>query len=147
MKKLVLIFSLALTTSYSLCAQEVEIVKDKVLLDGKEFLKYEKINVINHSFYTLNDEEILNYRSFDNETPKYTEDDYFVLNFINEKKKVESTDFSRIMAFFNSKKSCEKLIKWMLKDKVLNADGTINPEKLDNLIQKYNENVMERTVR
>lgn len=147
MKKLVLIFSLTLTASYSLCAQEVEIVKDKVLLDGKEFLKYEKINVINHSFYTLNDEEILNYRSFDNETPKYTEDDYFVLNFINEKKKVESTDFSRIMAFFNSKKSCEKLIKWMLKDKVLNADGTINPEKLDNLIQKYNENVMERTVR
>lgn len=146
-KKTLLFLGAVLLSSFAVNAQEVEIVKDKILLDGKQFLKYEKINLVNHSFFNMNDDEILNFRSFDNETPKYMEDDYFALNFINEKTKVESTDFSRIMAFMNSRKSCEKLIKWMLKDKVLNTDGTINPEKLEVFVQKYDEKVTERTMR
>lgn len=95
----------------------------------------------------MNDNEIINFRTFDNETPDYTDDDFYVINFIEQKAKVESTDFSRIMSFFNSRKSCEKLIKWMVKDKVLREDGTIDDSKLENLIMKYNENIQERTIR
>ncbi|MGX7666629.1 hypothetical protein [Flavobacterium pedocola] len=146
-KKGLLFLGAVLLSSFAVKAQEVEIVKDKILLDGKQFLKYEKINLINHSFFNMNDDEILNYRTFDNETPQFLDDDYYALNFINEKIKVESTDFSRIIAFMNSRKNCEKLIKWLVKDKVINADGTINPEKLEAFVQKYDENVTERTVR
>ncbi|WP_313805698.1 hypothetical protein [Flavobacterium sp.] len=135
------IASLCILLSSVCFAQEIKIEDDKVFLDGKEFLKYEKVSVINHSFFDLNGNEILHYKWLDNDTPSSNMDDYYVLNFINERKKVKSRDVAQIGSFFNSRKSCEKLIKWMLKDKVLNPDGTINPEKLDILYRKYNEDV------
>ena len=95
----------------------------------------------------MNDNEIINFRTFNNETPDYADDDFYTITFIEQKAKVESTDFSRIVSFLNSKKSCEKLIKWMVKDKVLREDGTIDDSKLENLIMKYNENIQDRTTR
>ncbi len=131
--------------SYS---QEIELKDDKVFLDGKELLRYEKVNFFQYSFYTLdNDEEILLFKSFNNETPEYKEDDYFVLNFLIEKVKVETQDFSKIAAFMNSKKSMQKLIKWLIKEKVLSTEGKINKEKLEIFYEKYNENIVNRTMR
>ena len=129
-------------------SQEVELKEEKVFLDGKEILRYEKVNIIQYSFYTLdNDEEILLFKSFDNETPKYIQDDYFVLNFLIEKIKVETQDFSKIAAFMNSKKAMQKLIKWLIKEKVLSTEGKINKEKLETFYEKYNENIVNRTMR
>lgn len=56
-----LIFSIAFIFIASfISAQEVEIKDDKVLLDGNPILKYEKINIMQHSFYSLeSDDEIL----------------------------------------------------------------------------------------
>lgn len=129
-------------------AQEVEIKKDKVLLDGKEILRYEKDNIFSQSFFSLtDDEELIHYRYSDNESQQYMEDDYFILNFLTEKVKVESTETHRATVLMSSRKSSEKLIRWLLKDKVLNADGTINRDKLDNFYDKYNEDITRRTVR
>jgi hypothetical protein len=146
--KILSIAIFTITGFMSVNAQEVEIKKDKVLLDGKEILRYEKENVSNQSYYSLtDDEEILHFRFSDNETQQYLEDDYFILNFLKEKVKVESTETYRATVLMSSRKSSEKLIKWLLKDKVLNTDGTINSEKLDNFYDKYNENITARTVR
>ena len=130
-------------------SQEVELKKEKVYLDGKEILKYEKINSIQYSFFSLEDEEILHFKLSNNETLHYLEDDYFILNFLNEKKKIESTDISRISSGLgmNSAKNMKKLIIWLLKEKVLGADGKINPEKLDVFEQKFQEDITVRTVR
>ena len=148
MKKSIVAGFLITTLFNFVYAQEVEIKDDKVLLDGKEILKYEKINIMEHSFYSLeNDDEILLFKSFDNETPKYIEDDFFVLNFLLERVKVETQDFSKIAAFMNSKKSMQKLIKWLIKDKVLTAEGKINPEKLQIFFEKYDQNITNRTMR
>lgn len=83
----------------------------------------------------------------DNETLRYQEDDYYILNFLTEKIKVESNDFSKILNFMNSKKAMEKLIKWLLKEKVLTNDGELNPERLTIFKEKYDENITERTIR
>jgi regulatory protein YycI of two-component signal transduction system YycFG len=108
-------------------SQEVTIKDDKVLLDGKQILKAEKINVAQYSFFSMkDDEEVLLYRYMDNETPRYVNDDYFILNFLTEKTKVESTDMTKISNFMNSKKGMEKLIKWLLKERVINHDGELN---------------------
>ena len=132
--------------SYS---QEVELKKDIVYLDGKALLKYEKINLLQYSFFSLDDEELLLYRFSDNETRDYMDDDYFILNFLNEKKKIESTDKSRVISGLgmNSAKNMKKLITWLLKEKVLGTDGKINPEKLDVFEQKFQEDITVRTVR
>ncbi|WP_294304796.1 hypothetical protein [uncultured Chryseobacterium sp.] len=129
-------------------SQEVEIKDDKVLLDGKQILRAEKINMIQYSFYDLkNDEEILLYRAFDNETPKYVNDDYYSLNFLTEKVKVETNDFSKIASFMNSKKAMEKLIKWLLKEKVLTPEGELNADRVSIFKEKYDQNITDRTIR
>ncbi|AZA79273.1 hypothetical protein EG347_18080 [Chryseobacterium sp. G0186] len=129
-------------------SQAVTIKDDKVLLDGKQILKAEKINVAQYSFFSMkDDEEILMYRYMDNETPRYVSDDYFILNFLSEKIKVESTDIAKISNFMNSKKGMEKLIKWLLKERVINHDGVLNPERVALFKEKYDENITERTLR
>ncbi|EJL71033.1 hypothetical protein [Chryseobacterium populi] len=129
-------------------SQEVVIKEDKVLLDGKQILKAEKINVAQYSFFTMkDDEEILLYRYMDNESPKYGDDDYYVLNFLTEKTKVESRDFTKILNFMNSRKGMEKLIKWLLKERVINSDGELNSERVAIFKEKYDENITERTLR
>ncbi|MGO4707556.1 hypothetical protein AB4Y90_00285 [Chryseobacterium sp. 2TAF14] len=146
-KKLLTFTLLALSFNFYI-TQEVEIKNDKVLLDGKPILKAEKINMGEYSFYNLkNEDEILLYRYMDNETLRYQEDDYYILNFLTEKIKVESNDFSKILNFMNSKKAMEKLIKWLLKEKVLTNDGELNPERLTIFKEKYDENITERTIR
>lgn len=146
-KKLLTVFLLLLSFNLYF-SQEVVIKDDKVLLDGKQILKAEKINVTQYSFYTMkDDEEILMYRYMDNETPKYQDDDYYVLNFITEKTKVESTDFTKILNFMNSRKGMEKLIKWLLKERVITSDGELNPERVQVFKDKYDENITERTFR
>ncbi|WP_435524443.1 hypothetical protein [Chryseobacterium indoltheticum] len=146
--KKLLIFSLLVLSFNFYFTQEVEIKDDKVLLDGKQILKAEKINMVEYSFYNLkSDDEILLYRQMDNETSRYQDDDYYVLNFLTEKVKVESNDFYKIASFMNSKKSMEKLIKWLLKEKVLTNDGELNPDRLAIFKEKYDQNITERTIR
>lgn len=129
-------------------SQEVTIKDDKVLLDGKQILKAEKINVAQYSFFSMkDDEEVLLYRYMDNETPRYVNDDYFILNFLTEKTKVESTDMTKISNFMNSKKGMEKLIKWLLKERVINHDGELNADRVAVFKDKYHENITERTLR
>lgn len=130
-------------------AQKIEIKDDKVLLDGKAILKSEKINVFQYSFYTLDDNEIVMFRMFDNETPQYQADDYYVINFIEQRIKVQCTDFSRVISGLgmNSKKSMEKLIGWLFKEKVLTPEGTVNPDRVGVFYDKYDEKILERTVR
>lgn len=146
-KKILTLFILifGLQSYYS---QEVVIKDDKVLLDGKQILKAEKINVAQYSFFSMaDDEEILLYRYMDNETQGYFDDDFYVLNFLTEKVKVESSDFTKIFNVMNSRKGMEKLIKWLLKERVINQNGELNTDRLAIFKEKYDENITERTLR
>lgn len=102
-----------------------------------------------YSFYNLNDDEILLFKYDDNETPNNMNDNFIVLNFLNNKRKVESKNIEKVMAGlgFNSKKNAIKLINWLLKEKVLTTEGIINPDKLDIFVEKYDENIINRTIR
>ncbi|WP_223609509.1 hypothetical protein [Chryseobacterium sp. OSA05B] len=148
MKKITMVMLLVLGTAF-VNAQKIEIKDDNVLLDGKAILKSEKINTFQYSFYTLDDNEILMFRMFDNETPQYQADDYYVINFIDQRVKVQCTDFSRIVSGLgmNSKKNMEKLMTWLLKEKVITPEGKVNPDKVGVFFDKYDEKILERTVR
>ncbi|RKS95900.1 hypothetical protein [Chryseobacterium defluvii] len=146
-RKILTLFVLILGL-HSYFSQDVVIKDDRVLLDGKQILKAEKINVAQYSFFSMaDDEEILLYRYMDNETSKYFDDDYYVLNFLTEKIKIESSDFTKIFNIMNSRKGMEKLIKWLLKERVINQDGVLNPDRLAIFKEKYDENITERTLR
>jgi len=150
MKKLFLTITLLISSISFLNAQEVEIKDDKVLLDGTPILKYEKINILQHSFYSLeSDDEILLFKWHNNETDQYSDDDYIILNFLTAKTKVESTSVEHVIAGIgmNSRKNMQKLVKWLLKEKVIDAKGNLNPEKVQTFYDKYNEDITERTSR
>ncbi|PWN65093.1 hypothetical protein C1631_021050 [Chryseobacterium phosphatilyticum] len=129
-------------------SQDVTIKDDKVLLNGKQILKTEKISLAQYSFFSMkNDDEILLYKYMDNETPSYVSDDYFILNFLTEKVKVESKDLGKVSNFMNSRKGMEKIIRWLLKERVINQDGELNPDRLAIFKEKYDENLTSRTLR
>lgn len=148
MRKIIFTSILLATTNF-IYAQKIEIKDNDVVLDGNKILKSEKINAGQYSFYTLDDNEILMYKWFDNETPKFQDDDYYILNFIEQKVKVQSTDFSKVISGIgmNSRKNMEKMISWLLKEKVITTDGKINADKVNTLFEKYDENITQRTVR
>lgn len=128
--------------------QNVTIKDDKVFLDGKQILKTEKISLAQYSFFSVkNNDEILMYKYMDNETPSYVRDDYFILNFLTEKVKVESTDLGKVSNFMNSRKGMEKLVKWLFKERVINQEGELNPERVTVFKEKYDENITQRTLR
>lgn len=128
-------------------SQDITIKDDKVLLDGKQILKAEKINVTQYSFFSMkDDEEVLMYKFMDNDTDRL-DDNYFILNFLTEKTKVESTDLTKIANFMNSKKGMEKLVRWLLKERVINQDGELNSERVAIFKEKYDENITQRTLR
>ena len=150
MKKCILTSAFLVLSFSFVFSQNVEIKDDKVYLDSTEILYYEKSNQFNHSFFSLNNkDEILFFKLDNNETPKYLDDDFIVINFLTQKKKVESKDTRKAISGLgiNSKKNMQKLIEWLLKEKVLNNDGTINTEKLELFYEKYNENITNRTIR
>lgn len=129
-------------------SQNVTIKDDKVLLDGKQILKAEKLSLAQYSFFSMkNDDEILMYKYMDNETPSYVSDDYFILNFLTEKVKVESGDLGKVSNFMNSRKGMEKIIRWLLKERVINQDGELNSDRLAVFKEKYDENITARTLR
>lgn len=129
-------------------SQNVTIKDDKVLLDGKQILKAEKLSLAQYSFFSMkNDDEILMYKYMDNETPSYISDDYFILNFLTEKVKVESGDLGKVSNFMNSRKGMEKIIRWLLKERVINHDGELNSDRLAVFKEKYDENITARTLR
>ena len=70
-----------------------------------------------------------------NETNGYTDDDYIILNFLTAKVKVESTSVEHIISGLgmNSKKNMQKLVKWLLKEKVIDSKGILNIEKVQQI--------------
>ncbi|RYF98763.1 MAG: hypothetical protein EOO02_18265 [Chitinophagaceae bacterium] len=116
-------------------SQDVKVKKDEVLLDGKAFLNYEKLTIVEYSIKDVTGNEFLSLQIKESPT---THASYLVLYFTEAKRRIESTSIDRISGM-GSKTMIEKLITWLLKDKVLNADGTINPEKLEVFSEKYND--------
>ncbi len=143
-----LAFFILMISSNLYFSQNVTIKDDKVLLDGKQILKAEKLSLAQYSFFSMkNDDEILIYKYMDNETPSYVSDDYFILNFLTEKVKVESGDLGKVSNFMNSRKGMEKIIRWLLKERVINQDGELNSDRLAVFKEKYDENITARTLR
>jgi hypothetical protein len=149
MKKIILLsllYAIGITTTYS---QSVSLKDENILYNNTPILKYKKLDFIEFSIFTLKDDEIIYSKYSDNETPKNYDDDYVIINFLSEKKKIESTKEEKAISGFgaNAKKNLIKLLNWLIDEKVLNIDGTINKDKVDIFYQKYDEHITGRTIR
>ncbi len=121
-------------------AQTVEMDKGKVTCNGKEILNYkvDKWGTYQVHFYSLDSNEIILVSDMDNETPKYYEDDFTSIKFLQLGKKVETKV---------KKNKWKHYIVWFMENKVMDAQGKINEEKLDLFIKNYDEKITERTIK
>jgi len=120
------------TLSY---AQNVEIKKNSILVDNTETLKFEKINYSEYSIIDKLGNEIINLQFKDNGT-SFESDDYMTIYFVNSKKIIDSSNTGRI-AGFGVKNMIKNFITWLLKEKVLDSNGEINEDKINDFKLKY----------
>lgn len=148
MKKLLLLL-LSIVISIALNAQTVELNKkdNTISIDGSTVLKYKKKQLVNWSIYNTNGEELVYFTILDNGTPNYKDDDYYAITFIAQNVRVESNDYSNIQTFFNFNKALQKFVTWLVEEKVMNIDGSINEEKVNVFYRKYDQNITNRTIR
>lgn len=127
----------------------VKIDGDAIYFNGRHVLNYEKISLVEWAVNDLSNKEVFSYRFLNNETPDYRDDDYFIVYFIQERMKVESTNYSLVLqgVGLNFRKNTEKLIHNLLKFNVLDEDGLINYEQLEKFVIKYDEQITIRTQR
>jgi len=145
-----LLFTLSVMFGFDAAySQDVSVKDGKILYNDSVILKYEKHDAIEFSIFTLKDDEIIYSKWHNNETPRYSDDDYVILNFLGEKRKVESTKDEMVISGvgLNYRKNLIKLITWLMKEKVLRTDGSIDKDKLEIFYEKYNENITARTIR
>ena len=124
-----------LTGTFIVFSQELKVKKDEILLDDKPFLKYEKITLAEYSIKDLTGNEILFFQT--KEDPK-TYLTFISFYFVSLKKKIESDNIARISGM-GYKTMLDKMITWLIKDKVLNTDGTVNAAQLEIFSDKYND--------
>lgn len=139
MNKNVLIIALIFVAGIA-NAQKIKLKKDIVYLDGNEVFKYEKRNWNTELLlYPIGaDDEVIFIEYNNNETRDYTDDDFIKIDFVDQNLKMES----------NSKIGTWKFIlKWMVQNKVFDKDGNLNAERIEKFVDRYDENITNRTVR
>ena len=139
-KKLVLTIAFTILLTAVGFSQKIKLKKGKVLVDGKAIMKYERESwgVYKVNLFSLEtDDELIELNKNDNEAKAYYDDDFLQIRFLTLGK----------IAEVKTKKSFKKIIGWLLKKKVITANGEINEEKIDLFIKNYDENITNRTVR
>ncbi|WP_425659553.1 hypothetical protein [Tenacibaculum ascidiaceicola] len=140
-KKFLLSIAFTILTSSLIFSQKIKFKKGKILVDGKEILKYEKRGFGTEiTFYSLdNNDEVANMFQEDNGTHNYLDDDYKKMFFAKDEIWVES---SRVRA-----RGWKYMVKLLLENNVLDNEGNINSKNLKKFAKKYDENITNRTVR
>lgn len=139
MKKIYLIgFTIFLLSSKS--GADIDLKKDKVIINNVEAFVYDKKGLGNEfSLFTIDGKTELIYgKRNDNGTRQYKEDDYVTLKFLEQKLTVDNYRFGY--------STWKKIIEIIYENKVFTEDFKINEEALNVFVEKYNENITNRTI-
>lgn len=136
-----LLFSIILFFSASLLfAQTVDLKKDEVLLDDKKIFNYK---IVSWGVYELHlssietNKEVIMISRRDNETPKFYDDDFVQIKFLQLGKSLE----------MKTDRTWKKFILWLLENEVIDKTGNISEPKVDLLIKNFDEHITSRTIR
>lgn len=131
MKHTIFLTILVLFISNQINAQKIKFKKGVVLVDDVETLKYDKQQGgFETNIYNLDDKLLVQILDKDNY-------DRYYFN-LSEKVIIESTEFD----FYTHR----QIIQLFFDKKILNSEGSINIEKLDEFKGMYDEKITERTI-
>lgn len=136
-KQLLFIVFILMTTIVS--AQKVKFKKNKIFVDKKEFLTYEKGGVFGAIEYDLTEinskKRIITLVSNDNGTHMNIDDDYTKIRFLTKGENAEIRGGN-----------LKNAIRILLKNDVLRKDGTLDKSKVELFIKNYDENISQKTI-
>ena len=136
--KLVFTIFLIVTFLQLSFSQKIELKKGKILLDNKEILNYTVENrQTEFTISNLSGEELLFVIDYENQTTGYRADDYYKINFTNNKIKLESS---------NLQATWKKFVEWLYKNKVFDNNGIFILEKIEIFKETYDEKLSEKTI-
>ena len=140
MKHLTFTVFILLVCTLAIQAQEIDFKKGTVFLDGKAVLSYKVENrATEFTLYKLNtNEEVAFIIDYENQTVGYRKDDYYKINFISIGLKLES---SNILGTW------KKVVKWFFKNDLFNNNAELNKDKVKVFVEKYDENISQRTIK
>ena len=104
--------------------------KGDVLVDDVAWLKYKEYNGFDYSIMNLNGDEII-YIKYVKQGPnsmvfsKEGEPNYYQISFLGLNKKIEIRNYIK------------EMMTIIHDSKAVNEDGTLNPEKVDRLVEKF----------
>ena len=131
--KKIVTFSLLLISAFAF-SQEIKFKKGDVLIDGTPWIKYQDCGTFDSTCSLLNNqkEELVFIKTIsisgaEPRTPSNPQGtlSYYEIVFVGQKMKIEMQNRQKtiVQAIYNSK--------------AINEDGTLNPEKVDRLVEKY----------
>ena len=132
---------LLLVISSNCFSQNVKLKKGDILIDGIPWLKYRDCGMFDSTCSLLNNEkeELIFIKTVvvNDAEPisKYNRTgslSYYEIIFVGQKMKIEL------------KKTQKDIIEIIYNSKAINADGTLNPEKLGRLVEKYGTEYSDR---
>jgi|GEM_PF-723554 len=119
--------------------QKIKFNKNKVLVDGVEFMDCKFGGDVIKTELTLfepnSDVEVAFIRWDGRGTPKYSGDDYNIYQFPQADLVLET----------KSIRTWGDKVKWLLENKVI-IDGKLNTEKAKAFVKRYDENITNRTI-
>lgn len=125
---------LFLSISFLVFSQEVKLKKGDVLIDGTPWIKYQDCGTFDSTCSLLNNqkEELVFFKTISVEgaepITQYNKTgtlSYYEVIFVGQKMKIEL------------QKRQKDIIEIIYNGKAINEDGTLNPEKVDRLVEKY----------
>ena len=133
MKKKLIVLLVACSTIFGF-AQEVKLKKGEILIDATPWMKYQDCGTFDSTCSIVNsqNEEVVFIKDVklrgaepitnNNQSGDVT---YQEIIFVGQKMKIELKEMQK------------SIIRIIYNSKAINADGTLNPEKVDRLVEKY----------
>lgn len=120
-------------------SQKIKFKKDLILVDDKEFLRYERGGNLDASSYDCSEvvskKRILILIQNENGTHMNIMDDYTQIKFLTTGQKADIKG-----------RDLREAIKILLKNEVLRPDGTLDETKIEMFIKNYDEKITDRTI-
>ena len=132
---------LIVLVSYTCFSQSVKLKKGDILIDGVQWIKYQDCGTFDSTCSLLNNEKeelifiktvVVNGAEPISQYNRTGSLSYYEVVFVGQKMKIEL------------KKTQKDIIEIIYNSKAINADGTLNPEKVDRLVEKYGTEYSDR---
>jgi len=118
-------------------AQKIKLKDNTVTVDGVYLMECDTRASLTEFYLLKNDKELVMVTWDNNETPKFSEDDWMTIYFLEEDVKVET----------KRSRARKGTVKWLLENKVITSEGTLDPDKVEMFFKKYDQQITERTFR